>query len=510
MSCTSSCTCGGNQNCYNGIKIECLNIKEGDILDDVIGKIGDFICEKGFDAQGIDHISFLESTGDPVNVAGQPGETDTYVMWADEGETVNLGSFIILNGVEGITEVLYSDVAWVDPVNGDDTTGEAGRFDAPYKTINAAYSATPNVFIRAGQYTDSIVVENTASFYFDSGAQFTAGGFTVTASGICTVRGNATFTDKSRPVVVQSAGVMDMEFDWVNNTTKAYEIKDDNSKLTMKFNWGISEGLDSALFGTCRDNSTTNIYVKYYLKSPYSISYFRQSSTSEFSGSYYLECPNIEVIGGGSLINAKAAFLLDKVGRCDIRVKGNIRYTGGDILSQGVVHLINTYQQDTKITIDGDVNAGKMLGLVSSTGANNFDITFLGNLITERNPINIPLPTTGNFGQVKFKNSYVEGLEMIIGAGRKVTFDNCSVYCITDSGRNINFSDGDPDATTVYAYNSYFEVEGAGGELALQTVGGFPITIGFVNSVSNKALGAGLIDAWSGLTVEPTFEVVKY
>jgi hypothetical protein len=55
--------------------------------------------QDGADGQGIDHVSFTSSTGG--GGAGQEGETDTYTVWGDVGETINLGTFLVYNGADG-------------------------------------------------------------------------------------------------------------------------------------------------------------------------------------------------------------------------------------------------------------------------------------------------------------------------------------------------------------------------------------------------------------------------
>jgi hypothetical protein len=52
----------------------------------------------GAQGQGIDHISFTTSTGTPSSTPNKPGETDTYTIWGDFAETINLGTFTIYNG----------------------------------------------------------------------------------------------------------------------------------------------------------------------------------------------------------------------------------------------------------------------------------------------------------------------------------------------------------------------------------------------------------------------------
>ena len=54
----------------------------------------------GNNGQGVDHTAF-DSTTNPGGTPGAAGYTDTYTVWGDEDETIDLGSFIVYNGEDG-------------------------------------------------------------------------------------------------------------------------------------------------------------------------------------------------------------------------------------------------------------------------------------------------------------------------------------------------------------------------------------------------------------------------
>lgn len=56
----------------------------------------------GDNGQNIDHVSFTSTTG---TGQGEAGETDTYTVWGDAGETINLGTFTVYNGEDGTAGV---------------------------------------------------------------------------------------------------------------------------------------------------------------------------------------------------------------------------------------------------------------------------------------------------------------------------------------------------------------------------------------------------------------------
>lgn len=69
----------------------------GDLAETI--NLGTFVVYNGDDGQGVDHVSFTSSTGG--GGAGVAGETDTYTVWGDVGETINLGTFVVYNGTDG-------------------------------------------------------------------------------------------------------------------------------------------------------------------------------------------------------------------------------------------------------------------------------------------------------------------------------------------------------------------------------------------------------------------------
>jgi hypothetical protein len=160
------CNCNrptGNCNCnpcrtttirYRGAEIPCVGINTNDPFEAVINKLADFACGidgldgVGIDSivgngdgtftinlsngtswtsddltgpqgiqgipgvqgligpqgQSIDHVSFTSTTG---TAQGQPGETDTYTVWGDVLETINLGTFVVTNGTNPEVKTEY-------------------------------------------------------------------------------------------------------------------------------------------------------------------------------------------------------------------------------------------------------------------------------------------------------------------------------------------------------------------------------------------------------------------
>lgn len=89
-------------NCANGgIKVQVFDSESSTLLST------EYICNgadgvdgvDGVDGQSIDHSAFTSSS--LGGVAGQAGAVDTYTIWGDLAETINLGTFTTYNGTNG-------------------------------------------------------------------------------------------------------------------------------------------------------------------------------------------------------------------------------------------------------------------------------------------------------------------------------------------------------------------------------------------------------------------------
>ncbi len=80
----------------------------------------------GLDGQDIDHVSFTSTTG---TAQGQAGETDTYTVWGDASETINLGTFVVYNGADGSAgSYALNDLTDVNAPS--PTNGQVLKFDS--------------------------------------------------------------------------------------------------------------------------------------------------------------------------------------------------------------------------------------------------------------------------------------------------------------------------------------------------------------------------------------------
>jgi hypothetical protein len=184
----NSCRCNTVPIRFNGEDIDCLGVLKGDTFEAVVRKVSDFVCNisfqdgvdgqdgaDGLDGQGIDHVSFSESSlGDEP---GLPGATDTYVVWGDVAETVNLGTFTVYNGTNAPAEgdTVFHRVVDIGPLNLQASAGTG-------ELINLPIAASNIVGVNVVVYTDGGTLY---SFdVIDGDSNISAGGWRIAGTTI--------------------------------------------------------------------------------------------------------------------------------------------------------------------------------------------------------------------------------------------------------------------------------------------------------------------------------------
>ena len=108
---------------------------------------------------------------------------------------------------------------------------------------------------------------------------------------------------------------------------------------------------------------------------------------------------------------------------------------------------------------------------------------------------NMQISLTGYRVDAPLSNQISKGTTFI---GNKCTFYNSQVLATAKNFTRFNIA-GVSNDVTLYLYDCIGEVQGASAEFieATYSTG----TVGIANTVSNKALGAGVVDTFGGHTV---------
>lgn len=229
-----STTCGCALR-YKGVDKDCIGIATEQTYDSVVEILSDEICAlietiSGF--KSVDHTSFTSSTGTPSNISKQQGEVDTYTVWGDLSETINLGTFGVYNGIDGINGVdgvdgadgvdgidantNYQNVLWVDKTNGDDGTAQVGRFDLPYLSYASARTAASSgdlIWFRKGIHTEEIILKDGVDIHFDTGSTLVGGIIDNGVAATCKIFGDFNISKNTNNAVYITATGSDVSFE---------------------------------------------------------------------------------------------------------------------------------------------------------------------------------------------------------------------------------------------------------------------------------------------------------
>jgi hypothetical protein len=490
---------------YCGIDVDCLGLTSGQAYDTIFANFASEICdlqEATDGLEGIDHVSFTSSTGTPSSQPNQPCETDTYTFWGDVSETVNLGTFTVSNPC---TSSEYADVAWVDLYNGDDSTGQAGRFDLPFLTISAALVASDYVFLRQGEYTEFFEMKDGMIMYSEPGVIFTDGGL-VFSSEVATgaFLGYARFTGTSIPVRLITGGTLRFECDYVDNTSSAFYTAG-SASLVAHMNYLRCEGEDAGFICSFRDDSQVKMYIKEFCEGYYSPYFLRGQNVSYFLGSVEINCPISKTLEGGIYGAIRKSVLnIDENDSGNIILKGDIECanTTIDSTDAGCVRYVQNTVADTVIDIEGDIIGGVEIGIYNGASGAYLDLTHKGNITSDVSPMTFQNNSIATVAiKLNFINSIIEGgASTIIGQGVTAYFKDCTFYNSANNGDVIDINDTGSNNTTLYMYNCIGEATGAGLFIA-DNMTGFTETYGATFTNANVALDGTVADTWGGFAV---------
>lgn len=510
MSCCNNCNtnpcCCASPLRYKGPDIDCLGISNCTAYDSIFQTLANEICDLNTTIEninGVDHVSFTSSTGTPSNVPNQPCETDTYTLWGDLAETINLGSFSITNPCD--LTLNYANVAWVDLYFGDDTTGQAGRFDLPFTTISAALAASQHVYLRQGAYTESFEMVDGMVVYAEPGVEFRQGGIWYNDETVISgsFLGYARFIADSIPVDLLNAGNLRFECDYIDNEQSVFYVAG-NASLVASVKYIRCSGRRSAFINSFRDTANVELHIQEFCEGPHSPYFFRGQNIKTFSGVAKIVCPISRTIDAGPYGPIRKSVLnIDSNSDGSVELVGNLETatTVSDITDAGCVRYVSNFFTNTVVSIDGDIKGGPEIGIYNGFVGDNMDFTLKGNIISEINPITIQ-----NFNRpavaitLRFFNSIIQGGQTtLIGQGIQSYFYNCSFYNSSTNLDVIDVNDTGTDNTTLYFYNCVGEATGVANFISDNSIGFF-LTTGLATSNANSPLGVGVVDTWGGFT----------
>lgn len=423
--------------------------------------------------------------------------------------------------------VNYSNVAWVDSVNGSDITGTIGDFTKPFATVTGATNLASSfgftstnrglVYVRRGTYTSYVNLSANVDTYCEPGVVFTAGGFfDTTTTGSVGIYGSAKFVNVSIPLVVTYSSTIYMEFDEADqaNTSSVgslgvLEIKPNaaySCNVTVKCR-KIKSYCANAYAVTVRGASNVNLTVEESIEGTYDPIYLRYSADgTNFSGTLNINCPKIITADGGwagNLATYKSGIKIFRVAStAKITINGNFVNNCLSYYGTGVCAISASAGTQETVILNGNINSLYGGGLnVSGTGSKYM---FRGSMNVGAYPV-----LTNSTAEAKIMNSDLV-MNTLVGYATVGTLAGSSkVYFINTSIVNPNGSNITNSNPTSYVYHYNTQTYSSSLTPGFFANGG---NVGVVKSISNAA-GAGTntnVFTTLDLTIDPLFKLPTF
>ena len=415
----------------------------------------------------------------------------------------------------------YSNVYFVDTVQGNDGTAQAGRFDKPYANvataINAASIAGPSstsralVYIRKGYYTGwKISLQNHVDIYCEDGTVF-AGywGWVDNGSAVnCNIRGKAIYQETTSNVLyITGASNINFEFNYIYASSNAPIFIQSPVQSTINIEgdsiYATTVGAGYAI--TFRENCDVTMNIRKWINCSHGCIDIRSS----FSGKLVINCPKIilnatNYYGG----NYKQGIIVySATSTSSIIINGDFINEMPDFLA-GISGMITFWgAAECYLEFNGKIYAGKTYGLYAHGDSINSRLVVNGSIESDVQPIWISSYTNCYVRNgVIVKNSTDVGASVILYAFAKLFMNNCFIYNAEVDGDCINVIDSTND---INLYNVVGQSEGLAGN---GITSANPVNVRVHDSRFNKDKSVNITDLLSptGYVFDTNVIVPKY
>jgi hypothetical protein len=424
------------------------------------------------------------------------------------------------------SDILYSNVAFVDPIYGNDGTGQYGRFNKPYQSITTAMSAvapfanssTPSlVILRKGDYYSTFYMQDNVHVYCEPGVTMygTIYGHNITSGQSSKFFGHAQIRSYWWAFLMDSTGGrLDIEFD--NIDAAGFIITSRSSIVRIKCNWARISGANGG--GYCfrtGDDADVMLDVREYFHGQHSLFFLGTGVQGiPFRGKLTVNCPKMEIITPytGNYGNVNTAILqTTPCGACRVVINGECRIDRPNTWPAFVFQ--NHYIAPSIIEINGDVYATSHCIYTGYVGW-LVDIRVNGDLVSNISPINCYLNNTNSDpgpSYITVRDSKIIGYANILGVSRYIKFMNCSFYNYADgvtypTAPNITWqNDQLGQIKRADFYNCIAQANGASSEF-MEFAGTGLTEITIVGCYGNKPVGTGLVPVFSDYVQVPNLK----
>jgi hypothetical protein len=429
--------------------------------------------------------------------------------------------------------VNYSNVAFVDPQYGDDTTGLVGRFDKPFYNVNTARAAvqalgpTPAapglVYIRKGEQYSSITLAKDIYIYAEAGVTLYGGlfSYTLNSGDYTKFFGHGEFRYISWILNANTTGgILDIAFDNADYCGGFYNCNF-APVVRMNCDWMRLTGLNGGAYcNRVTDNADIQMNIKYFLKGQHSLFLLRNGNIGPFAGKLRVNCPLLELIepfyANYGNVN-RAIIQTSPCGPCDVEINGVLKMSA--TAHWPALTFQNHYVggNPSKFVINGPITAPNNHCIWTGFVGWFVDVRVTGDLISNTSPINCYLNNTNadpGPSYITIRDSKIIGYANILGVSRYIKFMNCSFYNYADgvtfpTAPNISWqNDQLGQIKRADFYNCISQANGASSEF-MENAGAGLTEITLVGCYGNKPVGTGLVPTFSDYVQVPSLKVLN-
>lgn len=470
---------------------------------------------------GITPISFTEVTTSAFNQqiqnAGSNVIQRNIVNFTGAGVTVSdTGTVtqVSIPGGGGSGTITYSNVVFVDAVNGNDSTGLENRFDRPFLTIPAAIAAANNapsstsrnlIYIRKGTYnnstTGSILLRTHTDLYFEPGTvtfntTFTDNGGTIN----CNIYGKAYFAGTSFGTtyfsIFGSSTNIYIEFDYLETTQGAMFIGG-GSNVTV-FGRRISAGTINTGYGiSIRTSGRVSINITEEISAAHDVIDVR-----DFSGIAYITCPRLFLTAANvSGADFKHVVIIrDSLGG-EVVINGNLIVNNSAGYYGGISGVIGRWANSFgTLRLNGNIYAENQIGIYA-LGSSGSSRTIINGDVRTSNLVTF----TSINSTVVFRNGTLlntnqtpgsEGYPvMSVAQSGGIWVENCHIHSLGTGNATISAFWKDSTVADINVYNSVYSAADTSGFFIRNSVVGQPQNnVRILNCRSTKPLDINILD----------------
>ena len=434
----------------------------------------------------------------------------------------------------GTSDIPYSDIAFVDPIVGNDMTAQLGVFNKPYQSVSAAINASvpgassfyPKlVVLRKGNYS-GLTMQPNVHVYCEPGVDITSTlyGNSIGSGQYSKFFGFARFNIGFGWAILMDAasasgGRLDIEFDSMESG--GFLSVNYSPILKIKCNYVRCSGLNGAAYCVrVADTADVTFDIREYFHAQHTLFFLRRGSANiPFNGRLVVNCPELAIIPTytSNYGNVNTAILqsLD-AGAGTVIINGESRINRASTSTPAYTFQTQA-TAPTIVEINGNVYGRDNHCIWTGYQGWLVDIRVNGDLISNISPINCYLNNTNvdpGPSYLTVRNSKIIGYANILGVSRYIKFMNCSFYQYADgvlypTAPNITWqNDQLGQVKRADFYNCIAEANGASAEF-MEHAGTGLTEITLVGCYGNKPVGTGLVPTFSDYVQVPSLKVLN-